>query len=58
MGCLGTFSWIGFVIGLIFGGFGGGMIGMFIGSFIDAIVGRKQLGQDSHYYRSGSFVRR
>ena len=56
MGCLGTFSWIGFVIGLIFGGFGGGMIGMFIGSFIDAIVGRKQLGQDSHYYRSQDFT--
>lgn len=54
MGCLGTFSGIGFIIGLIFGGFGGGVIGMIVGGIIDAIAGRTQI--KSHYYHSQDFT--
>ena len=56
MGCMGTFSWIGFVIGIIFGGFGSGLIGALIGTIIDAIVWRKAIGQDTHHYQSQDFT--
>ena len=58
MGCFfsGTFSFIGFIVGLIFGGFGGALIGMAVGSIIDAIIGKKVIGNTSHYYETQDFT--